>query len=146
MKKKSVLEVLFPQVRAEILRLLFSSPADRRYVRELRSKSRLALSTVQQELRRLRAVGLVVSTTNGYRRFYQPNREHPLFGTLMQIVYLSEGLPDVKDSALGPIRRSRGYRKSKRRLARLSPERPHKWGILSAPARELDRFKRSSSR
>jgi hypothetical protein len=31
----TVLDILFPKVRAEILRLLFSYPARQRYVREL---------------------------------------------------------------------------------------------------------------
>ena len=39
----SVLDILFPKVRAEILRLLFSEPAQQRYVRELMVLSGLAL-------------------------------------------------------------------------------------------------------
>jgi hypothetical protein len=46
----TVLNILFPQVRAEILRLLFCDPARQRYVRELTAMSGLALGTVQEEL------------------------------------------------------------------------------------------------
>jgi hypothetical protein len=45
----TVLNILFPQVRAEILRLLFCDPARQRYVRELTAMSGLALGTVQED-------------------------------------------------------------------------------------------------
>jgi len=43
----TLLDVLFPKVRAEILRALFRNSNDRRYVRELMRETGLALSTVQ---------------------------------------------------------------------------------------------------
>ena len=70
-KEHSILEVLFPQVRAEIVRLLFAPPQKERYVRELMSMSGLRLSTVQDELRKLNALQLVVSRSNRYHRFYR---------------------------------------------------------------------------
>ncbi len=75
----TILEILFPRVRAEILRLLFSEPARQRYVRELMTMSGLALRTVQEELANLSAAGLITSWTNGYHRFYRANRDHKLF-------------------------------------------------------------------
>jgi hypothetical protein len=47
---RSFLEVLFPKVRAELLRLLLTAPPKARYVRELARMSGLALCTVQAEL------------------------------------------------------------------------------------------------
>jgi predicted transcriptional regulator len=92
----TVLEVLFPKVRAEILRLLFSDPARQRYVRELMTMSGLALRTVQEELANLSAAGPITSWSNGYHRFYRANRDHPLFSHLMSIVRKSARLPRVK--------------------------------------------------
>lgn len=91
-----LLEVLFPKVRAEILRLLFSNPKQQRYVRELMTMSGLALRTVQEELANLSAAGLVTSWSNGYHRFYRANRDHPLFPHLLSIVRISARLPRVK--------------------------------------------------
>ena len=71
--KKTVLDVLFPRVRAELLRLLFVEPAQQRYVRELMNMSGLAIHTIQDELRKLTAVGLIVTWSNGYHRFYRAN-------------------------------------------------------------------------
>jgi hypothetical protein len=42
--------VIFPKVRANILRLLFTAPKKQRYVCELKQLSAAALSTVQEEL------------------------------------------------------------------------------------------------
>lgn len=103
----ALLEVLFPKVRAEILRLLFSEPARQRYVRELVAMSGLALRTVQEELANLTAAGLITSWSNGYHRFYRANRDHPLFSALFRIVRLSGQLPRVKKppSRRRPVRK-----------------------------------------
>ena len=55
--KLPALDLLFPKVRAEILRILFSEPRKQRYVRELMVMSGLALRTVQEELATLTALG-----------------------------------------------------------------------------------------
>ena len=55
--KLSALDLLFPKVRAEILRILFSEPKKQRYVRELMLMSGLALRTVQEELATLTVLG-----------------------------------------------------------------------------------------
>jgi predicted transcriptional regulator len=87
------LDLLFPKVRAEILRLLFSDAKNQRYVRELMTMSGLALRTIQEELATLSALGLVTSWSNGYHRFYSANRDHPLFSHLLAIVQTSARLP-----------------------------------------------------
>ena len=92
----SVLDILFPKVRAEILRLLFSEPARQRYVRELMTMSGLALGTVQEEPANLSAAGLITNWSNGYHRFYRANRDHPLFSAFVRIVQTSARLPRVK--------------------------------------------------
>src|SRR6059058_134880 len=93
MSQRTILDVLFPKVRAKLLQVLFTAPVKQRYVRELALMSRLDLHTVHDELRRLSAVGLLTSWSNGYHRFYQPNREHPLYLELCHVVELSGKLP-----------------------------------------------------
>jgi hypothetical protein len=105
--KLSALDLLFPKVRAEILRILFSEPKKQRYVRELTAMSRLALRTVQEELATLAALGVVTSWSNGYHRFYRANRDHPLFSHLLAIVIASERLP----KSPAPAHRQRRRRK-----------------------------------
>jgi predicted transcriptional regulator len=85
-----ILHVLFPSVRAELLRRLFSGPTREFYVRQLSRLTTLALGTVQQELARMSKAGLVTSRSNGYHRFYRANRKHPVFSNLRQLV-LNDG-------------------------------------------------------
>ena len=60
-----ILHVLFPDVRAELLRSLFVDPKRESYGRELARDTTLALRTVQQELDTLGAAGLVTSRSDG---------------------------------------------------------------------------------
>jgi hypothetical protein len=62
--------------------------------------SRLALHTVQDELRKLSGIGFLISWSNGYHRFYRGNRDHPIYPHLLRVVQLSEKLPRIKQSAL----------------------------------------------
>ena len=129
---REILDVLFPKVRAEMLRLLFSTPQRQRYVRELMNMSGLALCTVQDELRKLNAVGLVTSSSERRRRFYRANRAHPLFSELLRIVRLSARLPRTKHSDLHRPQRSVPYKKRRhRRHTALSKDRPAKWHLFS---------------
>jgi uncharacterized membrane protein len=70
---------LFPVVRAEVLRLLFTNPGQELYARELARLSFLALRTIQDEVAKLEAANLIVSRSNGYQRFYHVNPKHPLY-------------------------------------------------------------------
>ncbi|PYJ69025.1 MAG: hypothetical protein DME75_11865 [Verrucomicrobia bacterium] len=132
----AILNVLFPRVRAEMLRLFFSTPKEQRYVRELMRMSGLALCTVQDELCKLSAVGLVTSWSNGYHRFYRVNRDHPLFPQLLRIVQLSATLPRTKRAALYRQRRSRNQSALRRgKVATLPADRPVKWHLFSRGAK-----------
>ena len=112
--------------------MLFITPKKQRYVRELMTMSGLALRTVQDELRKLSAIGLVTSWSNGYQRFYRANRDHPLFSELLRIVELSAQLPRTNHSALRRQQGSRPQRKRGRRnVPALSVDLPTKWGLFS---------------
>jgi len=129
-KQRTVLEVLFPQVRAELLRLLFAPPHKERYVRELMRMSGLRLSTVQDELRKLSALQLVTSRSNRYHRFYRANSGHSLFPDLVHIVKISEQAPQINHSILHPPRKARSRRRRKARVA-VPADRPMKWNLFS---------------
>ena len=127
---RTVLNVLFPKARAEILRLLFGGKRRPRYVREIMRESDFALRTVQDELKRLSAAGLVVSHSNGFHRFFAANSAHPLFHELTRIAEASERLPHTKSSEL--FRASRARRRKKRfKGAVMRPDRQPNWGIFA---------------
>lgn len=99
-----LLNVLFPKVRAEVLRLLFADAQTKLHLRELTRQSGLSLGTVQEELEKLHAADLVVSRRDGNRRYYCANPEHPIFRDLQQLVLKTSGLRDVLERALRNIR------------------------------------------
>lgn len=95
-----LLSVLFPQVRAEVLRLLFADASRELHLRDLTRQSGLGLGTVQGELEKLSQADLVTSRRDGNRRYFRANASHPLFADLQQIVLKTAGLRDVLADAL----------------------------------------------
>jgi DNA-binding transcriptional ArsR family regulator len=87
--RPTLLKALFPKVRAEVLRLLFTNPGQELYVRQLARLSSLTLHTIQDELAKLARARLVLSRSNGYHRFYRANPRHPLYSTLRRLVIKS---------------------------------------------------------
>jgi len=81
-----ILYNLFPQVRAELLHILFRDGKRREsYVRQLARESDLALRTVQKELARLSGIGLILSRSDGLYRYYRSNVHHPLYRALHEL-------------------------------------------------------------
>src|SRR5258707_1150221 len=81
-----LLSVLFPEVRAQVLRLLFADSRRELHMRELARHSRLALRTVQVEVRKLAAAGLLASRREGNRRYLRANTTSPHFADLQRLV------------------------------------------------------------
>ena len=133
----AVLNVLFPKVRAQMLRLLFDVSNKSSHVRELMRQSGLALSTVQDELRKLQAIGLIRSYSKRNYRFYVADLRHPLFRDICRIVHVGDKLPGTHCSALARRRSSRRKKATKRRRPlRMKPDRTGvTWGIFSPPRR-----------
>lgn len=133
MKKRryTLLQVLFPPARAEILRLLFKAPQPERYVRELMGMSGLTLCAIQDELRKLDALQLVTSRYHRRQRFYRANRAHAAFRDLVHLVEGSDRAPEIHRSKL---HRKKSERPRLRQVPRaLPPDRPMKWHLFSRP-------------
>jgi hypothetical protein len=134
--EREILDVLFPEVRAKLLRSFFTTPSKQHYVRELMNTSGLALHTVQDELRKLSAVGLLTSWSNGYHRFYRGNRDHAMYPQLVRIVQLSETLPRTRKSTLYRPTDPRAPKSAAQRKSRQLPvDRPVNWHLFSRPAK-----------
>ena len=108
--KKTLLHGLFPVVRAEVLRLLFTNRGEELYTRELARLSFLALRTVQDELAKLEAAQLIVSRSNGYQRFYRANPNHPLHAALAEVVRKSAAHAKPDARLLQSVRSKAGKR------------------------------------
>jgi len=96
----SVLNVLFPQVRAEVLRLLFADPGKELHLRELSRLSQLALGTLQAEVRKLASAELIIARRDGNRLYYRANTSHPVFPELQGLALKTTGLREQLVTAL----------------------------------------------
>lgn len=128
--RRSPLEVLFPKVRAKVFELLFGATLQEHYVRELALRSHLTLHTIQDELRKLRALELVTSRSKGLYRYYQANRRHPLYRAISQIVALSGQSPRAHIADLRRSKRATKKNQRPRRAHLRLPYGPINWGTL----------------
>lgn len=99
----SVLHVIFPQVRAEIVRLLFADPGKELHLRELSRLSELAVGTLQVEVQKLAAAELLLSRRDGNRIYYSANPAHPVFPELRGIALKTTGLREQLVAALAGL-------------------------------------------
>jgi predicted nucleotidyltransferase len=96
----NLVDIVSTRVKAEIFRLLFGLRPAEVHLRELARQSGLSLGTVQQELRRLRRVGVVMARKDGNRVYYRSNPEHPIHAELRGLVMKTNGLVGVLQEAL----------------------------------------------
>jgi len=99
----NVLQVLFPQVRAELVRLLFADPAKEFHLRELARLSKLAIGTLQAEVRKLSSAELLSSRRDGNRLYYRANSAHPIFPELQSLALKTTGLREQLAAALAGL-------------------------------------------
>ncbi|HNW08857.1 MAG TPA: nucleotidyltransferase domain-containing protein [Verrucomicrobiota bacterium] len=96
----NLVDIVSSRVKAELLRLLFGLNQPELHLRELVRQSGLSLGTVQQELRRLTRVELVIARKDGNRVYYRANPDHPAFRDLCSLVLKTDGLVGVLQPAL----------------------------------------------
>ena len=93
-------EILSSKTRAEIFRLLFGLKEAPLHLRELQRLSHLAVGTIQQELEKLIRLALLIRRKDGNRVYFEPNREHPVYGEIRRMVLKTSGLADLLKQAL----------------------------------------------
>lgn len=96
----SVLHTLFPKVRAEVIRLLFSDSSRELHLRDLARSSGLAVRTLQTELSKLQNADLLTSRRDGNRLYFKANTTHPVFLELQGLALKTTGLTDRLRTAL----------------------------------------------
>jgi DNA-binding transcriptional ArsR family regulator len=121
-----LLHLLFPHVRAEILRMLFVNPTSQTYGREAARVTTLALRTVQRELAMLEAAGFVTSRKKGSVRLFCANRGHRMFPALQQLVMKGASAQRFVSKAKTP-------RQPPRRSARADSARRMTGSLLPKP-------------
>jgi len=86
MIKAGLPETLFSKTQRGVLGLLFGNPDRSFYANEIVRHADAGIGTVQRELERLTAAGLLTVTRIGNQKHYQANRGSPIFEELEAIV------------------------------------------------------------
>ncbi len=96
-----MLEKLFTSgIRADIMSLLFNSPEEKFYVREISRLVSKNPSGVKKELDKLEHMGLVSSEKEGNLKYFKVNKNSSLFPELKSLIAKSLGLPGALKSLL----------------------------------------------
>ncbi len=88
-------EMLFPKTRRKILALFFLHPDRQFYFREIAAHIGTTQGQVLRELRAMHEVGLITMKPLGRHKFYQVNRECPIYDELSSIVRKTFGIADI---------------------------------------------------
>src|SRR4030066_1735055 len=96
-----MLEKLFTSgTRADIMSLLFNSPEEKFYVREIARLVRKNPSGVKKELDKLEKMGITISEKEGNLKYFKVNKNSSLFPELKGLIAKSLGLPGALKSVL----------------------------------------------
>ena len=97
-----VLGALFTsQARVEVLKLFFLRSSGRHYMREIASLTGQPVRAVQRELARLEEGGLLLSSVEGNRKYFQVHRQSPVFLELRSLMVKTAGIGDQLKQNLG---------------------------------------------
>jgi len=94
--------LLGSKLRAKVLGWLFSHPDERYFVRQLTALVKEDSTNVSRELARLEKTGILVKNTEGKQKYYQANRQSPIFNELHGLVLKTVGVADIIKKALEP--------------------------------------------
>ena len=98
-----VLETLFgSKLRVKVLGWLFTHPDVRYFVRQLTGLLGDDSTNVSRELARLEKAGILIVTVSGRQKYYQANRESPIYNELHGLIVKTVGVVDVLRSSLEP--------------------------------------------
>jgi predicted nucleotidyltransferase len=98
-----IADALFGHAQQRVLALFFGRPDEAFHVNQVIRDSGLGSASVQRELARLEASGLVTSERIGNVRQYRANHTSPIFEELRAIVRKTFGVADVLRAALEPV-------------------------------------------
>ena len=96
--------VLFGKTRRAVLALFYTHPDESFYLRQVIRAVALGQGTVQRELARLVAAGLLLRFSRGNQVYYQVNRASPIFAELKSLMVKTAGVADVLRAALVELR------------------------------------------
>ncbi len=101
-RRSGLADALFTPVQQRVLRLLFAQPERTYQSAELIRLAQGGVGAVHRQLARLTSSGLVNVTRRGNQKYYQANRDVPVFEDLHGLIVKTVGLVEPLRRALGP--------------------------------------------
>jgi len=87
-------------IRADVLSLLLNSPDEKFYIREIAKLLRKNPSGVKRELDNLEKMDIVISEKIANLKYFQADKDSPLFSELKNLITKSLGLPGALKAVL----------------------------------------------
>jgi predicted nucleotidyltransferase len=101
--RSAIAAALFTPVQQRVLGLLFGQPRRRFQSAELIRLAGSGTGAVHRLLQRLASTGLVAVTRDGNQKYYEAQRESPVFEELHGLIVKTVGVVDPLRSALAPL-------------------------------------------
>jgi len=96
-------DLLFGQTRGRTLALLYGSPDETFFVRQIAREIKTSVGTLQRELATLSRLNLVERSVIGRQVFYRANRNHPAFAEMQSLLAKTFGIYHLLHLALAPL-------------------------------------------
>lgn len=91
------------KARQRLLAYYFANPTARRHLRDLADRLDIDPANLSKELRRLETEGLFRSEVSGRQKYFELNRDYPLFAEVRGIVSKTIGAPSLIAQSLKKI-------------------------------------------
>jgi predicted nucleotidyltransferase len=103
MRKWSIANALFSGTQQKLLSALLLNSHESVYATELANRLSVRPSTLQRDLAKFTSAGILKSSRNGNRAYFQANAQCPVFPELRSLLIKTSGLADVLRDELGPL-------------------------------------------
>lgn len=100
----SLADAIFSKRQIRLFRWLFGHPERSFFLNELLRLTGLSSASLQQELARLTAAGVLRSTRKGNLRMFQANQASPLYPELLSLTRKTCGVQSFLRQCLAPLR------------------------------------------
>lgn len=99
--KLDIATALFPRIRGKVLALFMLNPEKKYYFRETARIIGDAPASIQRELMKLTAAGILTVEPIGIQKFYTANRDSPVFEELRSMIKKTYGVTGMLKEVLG---------------------------------------------
>ena len=103
MSSSAIGDALFTKTQQRVLGLLYGKPEQSYYLNEIVRLAAVGKGSVNRELDKLCAAGLLTVSRQGNQNHYQANANNPIFNELKAITQKTFGIVDIIKSALTPL-------------------------------------------